>query len=122
MLSLLLMVSLLSQYTPSWLAIGSRPIGKETDWSSITVVDSRNNFHRVKITVRGSTVHFHRVVFYFEDGEQQESTLHELVPDGGDTRTIHLQGAHGAIRRVDFWYDAKTVRSKGALVQLLAHD
>ena len=120
--ALLLVVALVSQFTPSWFAIGSQSINREADSDSIVVLDSRTTFHSVKFIVRGSAVRLHRVVLHFDDDGQQESILHELVPDGGESRAIHLKGAHRAIRRVDFSYDAKTVRHKGAFVQLLGHE
>jgi hypothetical protein len=59
------------------------------------------------------------VVLHFENGDEREVQLDVRVPAGGETCTIHLKGDERAIRSIDFWYDAASVGSRGAVVQLL---
>ena len=117
--ALLLAVALAAQFTSSWLALGTRTVTRDADRDTIAVIAAHGTYHAVKLTVTGSPVRFSRVVLHFENGEQEPHGMDELVPDGGQSRAIHLKGDQRAIRRIDFWYEAKSVGRKGAVVQLL---
>jgi hypothetical protein len=116
---LLLAASLVSQFVPSWLALGQRTVTSDVDRDTIAVAGSHGTFHAIKMSVRGSAVRFNRVVLRFENGEQRELELDVRVPAGGETRTIHLKGEERELRSVEFWYDASSVGRRGAVVQLL---
>lgn len=120
--ALLLAASLVSQYRPSWLDLGSRIVTSSVDHDAVTVVAAHGRFHAIKIAVRGSAMRFSRVVLRFENGDERELRLHGRIPAGGETSAIRLKGDERAIRSVDFWYDPGMVGSKGAVVQLLGSD
>jgi len=116
---LLVAATLVSQFTPSWVALGERAVTNDVARDTITVRAANGTFQAIKISVRGSAVRFNRVVLRFENGDEREVQMDVRVPAGGETRTIHLKGDERAIRSVDFWYDATSVGSRGAVVQLL---
>jgi len=116
---LLVAATLVSQFTPSWVALGERAVTNDVARDTITVRGANGTFQAIKISVRGSAVRFNRVVLRFENGDEREVQMDVRVPAGGETRTIHLKGDERAIRSVDFWYDATSVGSRGAVVQLL---
>jgi len=118
---LLLAVALASQFAPQWLELGARTVTRDADHDSIAVTGALGAFHAVRLTATGSPVHFRRVVLHFEDGAEQPHRLTELVPDGGQSHSIPLKADERALRRIDFWYDAKSVGLKGAVVQLIGH-
>jgi hypothetical protein len=117
--ALLLAVALVSQWAPTWLALGTRTVTRDADHDSIAVSGDLDTWHAVKLTAIGSPVRFIRVVLHFENGAERPHRLHELVPDGGQSHSIGLKGDERALRRIDFWYDAKSVGRKGAVVQLI---
>ena len=117
--ALLVAATLVSQFMPSWVALGERAVTSDVARDTITVRGSNGTFQAIKISVRGSAVRFNRVVLHFENGDEREVQLDVRVPAGGETRTIHLKGDERAIRSIDFWYDAASVGSRGAVVQLL---
>ena len=120
---LLLAVALVSQFAPTWaptwLELGARTVTRDADHDSIAVTGALGSFRSVKLTATGSPVHFLRVVVHFENGGEQPHRLHELVPNGGQSHSIHLEGDERALRSIDFWYDAKSVGRKGAVVQVI---
>ena len=117
--ALLLAVALVSQFAPTWLELGVRTVTRDADHDSIAVTGALGGFHSIKLTATGSPVRFSRVVLHFENGGELPHRLSELVPDGGQSHSIHLEGDERALRRVDFWYDAKSVGRKGAVVQVI---
>jgi hypothetical protein len=116
---LLLAASLVSQFVPSWLALGERAITGDLDRDTIAVAGSQGTFRAIKMSVRGSAVRFNRVVLRFENGAQRELQLDVRVPAGGETRMIHLKGEERELRDVEFWYEPASVGRRGAVVQLL---
>ena len=116
---LLLAASLVSQFVPSWLALGERAVTSDVDRDTIAVAGSHGTFRAIKMSVRGSALRFNRVVLRFENGAQRELQLDVRVPAGGETRIIHLKGEERELRSVEFWYEAASVGRKGAVVQLL---
>jgi len=116
---LFLTASLVLQFQPTWIELGSCLVSANQDHDTIVVNAAEGTVRAVKLTVQRSDVRFKRIFVRFENGEPLELRLHDLVPVGGETRTIHLKGNERAIRSVDFWYDPKTVGHRGALVELV---
>src|SRR5215472_7701369 len=113
---LFLTASLVLQFEPTWIELGSRLVGANQDHDTIVVNASQGTVRAIKLTVQRADLRFKRIFLRFEDGEPLELGLHDLVPAGGETRTIHLKGNERAIRSLDFWYDPKTIGHRGALV------
>jgi predicted urease superfamily metal-dependent hydrolase len=82
------------------------------------VTIARGDFTRIKITVARHGVDFHRVVVHFANGGDQEVEMRATIPAGGETRAIDLRAGERVIRSVEFWYDARTIRGRRAVVRL----
>jgi len=119
---LFLTASLVFQFEPTWNELGSRLISADADHDTIPVSAALGAVRAVKLTVQRSDVRFTRMILHFENGDSLELRLHQLVPAGGETRTVRLKGAERAIRRVDFWYEPKTIGHRGALVELVGRE
>lgn len=57
-------------------------------------------------------------VVHFGTGTKQEVELRHTIRAGGESRAIDLTGDDRAISRVEFWYDANTIRGRRAVVRL----
>ena len=101
-----------------WVLLGQRTVTDRVDHDIIGVTGRRGVFRAIKLTVERWAVDFHRVVVYFGNGDQQQITLRNTIPAGGETRTIDLSGNDRVINRVEFWYDAVTFRGRRAVVRL----
>ena len=117
MKSLLLLLALVT--TPrDWVFLGERMVSDRNDHDIIPVTVKRGDFRAIKILVTRVAVDFHRVIVYFGNGGKQEVELRNTIPAGGESRTIDLTGSDRVINRVEFWYDARSVRGRRAVVRL----
>ena len=101
-----------------WILLGQRLVSDRADHDIIPVTGVKGLFHKIKLMVGRASVDFHRVVVHFGNGGDQEITLRNTIPAGGESRSIDLDGADRVIRSVEFWYDANTIRGRKAVVQL----
>ena len=101
-----------------WVLLGTRTVNDRADHDVIAVTGARGDFTRIKLTVQRFSVDFHRVVVHFGNGEKQEVELRSTIRAGGETRAIDLEGTDRVINRVEFWYDANTIRGRRAVVRL----
>lgn len=103
---------------PNWVLLGQRTVTDRVDHDQIVVTAARGDFRAIKITVHRAAVDFHRVVVHFANGGDQEVEMRHTIPAGGETRAIDLRAGERVIRSVDFWYDARTIRGRRAVVRL----
>jgi len=103
---------------PNWVLLGQRTVTDRVDHDQIVVTLARGDFKAIKITVHRAAVDFHRVVVHFANGGDQEVEMRHTIPAGGETRAIDLRAGERVIRSVDFWYDARTIRGRRAVVRL----
>ena len=103
---------------PNWVLLGQRTVTDRVDHDQIVVTIARGDFRAIKITVHRAAVDFHRVVVHFANGGDQEVEMRHTIPAGGETRAIDLRAGERVIRSVDFWYDARTIRGRRAVVRL----
>ncbi len=101
-----------------WVLLGQRSVNDRTDHDVIVVTKPQGDFRSIKITVQRAAVDFHRVVVHYGNGTKQEVDLRNTIPAGGETRAIDLTGTERVINRVEFWYDANTIRGRRATVRL----
>jgi hypothetical protein len=103
---------------PNWVLLGQRTVTDRVDHDQIVVTATRGDFKSIKITVQRAAVDFHRVVVHFRNGGDQEIEMRHTIPAGGETRAVDLRAGDRVIRSVDFWYDARTIRGRRAVVRL----
>lgn len=103
---------------PDWVLLGTRAVNDRVDHDVIPVTAARGDWQAIKITVQRASVDFYRVVVHFGNGTQQDVQLRNTIPAGGETRAIDLTGPDRVINRVEFWYDANTIRGRRAVVRL----
>ena len=101
-----------------WVLLGQRTVSDRADHDVIVVTGARGDFKSIKITVQRASVDFHRVVVHYGNGTKQEVELRNTIRAGGESRAIDLTGADRVINRVEFWYDANTIRGRRAVVRL----
>lgn len=91
-----------------WVLLGERIVTDRADHDTIEVSASRGAFTALKFEVRGHAVDFRKVTIKFGNGDDQNVELRDSIPAGGATRVIDIPGSERIIRKIDFWYDAKT--------------
>jgi hypothetical protein len=115
----LLAAGLLVQARGGWRHLGDRVVNDRLDHDVVSVGAHHGTFHAIKLVVKGSPVHFLDVKVYFANGGVQDVSLRTVVPAGGESRVIDLEGGDRVIDRVEFWYEANSLaRGKKAVVRV----
>ena len=99
-----------------WELLGTRTVTDRVDHDSIAA-GHQGTFRSIKITVQHHAVQFRDMKIHFANGDVQDVGLRNVVPAGGESRVIDVEGRDRVIRSVEFWYDAQT-RGKQAVVRV----
>ncbi len=99
-----------------WELLGTRTVSDRTDHDSIAA-RGQGTFRSIKITVQRRAVQFRDVKIHFANGDVQNVELRAVIPAGGESRVIDIEGNDRVIRNVELWYDAQT-RGKRAVVKV----
>jgi hypothetical protein len=103
-------------FAAQWVGLGQKQVSDRTDHDVIKVTAERGTFSAVKFAVRGHAVHFKKVVVNYKNGGKEVLELRDVIPAGGETRVIDLNGDNRVIRSIEFWYEAETIGHAGAHV------
>ncbi len=105
----------------AWVLLGERTVTDRLDHDTIAVTADRGEFTAVKVEVRKHAVDFHRFVVTYGNGDTDVLEVRRTIPAGGETRSLDFKGGRRVIKRIDFWYDARTLGGKRAVVRALGH-
>jgi hypothetical protein len=103
---------------PRWELLGERTVTDKADHDTLPVTAARGTFRSLKLEVRGRAVQFHSVKIHFGDGETQDVELRNVIPAGGESRVIDVEGRDRVIRSIEFRYDAQSLLGKKAVVKV----
>lgn len=103
---------------PRWELLGERTVTDKADHDVLPVTAARGTFRSLKLEVRGRAVQFHSVKIHFGDGETQEVELRNVIPAGGESRVIDIDGRDRVVRSIEFRYDAQSLLGKKAVVKV----
>jgi hypothetical protein len=101
-----------------WTFLGQQAVTDRLDHDAIVVTAAEGRFDAIQLRVLRAAVDFHTVVVHFRNGGRQDVELRQTIRAGGSSRRIDLTGDDRVIQRVEFWYDARTVRGRQATVRL----
>lgn len=87
-----------------WERLGSAHVDGNQDHDSIRVGARDGRFRAIQLRVRGGAIEFERVVVTYGEGQPEEVSVRERIPNGGTTRAIDLRGDRRVIRSVELWY------------------
>jgi hypothetical protein len=99
-----------------WELLGTRTVTDRAD-HDVIAAGHQGTFRAIKITVQRRPVQFREVKIHFANGDVQNVELRNIIPAGGESRVIDVEGHDRVIRSVEFWYDAQT-RGKRAVVKV----
>ena len=111
--------ALAAGHADDWVLLGGRHVTDKIDHDTIVVTSAKGTFRRIQIRVHERPVQFHKVVVHFGDGAKQELEFREVIPAGGRSAGLDLQGGSRVIHSIDLWYDAQSIgKGKGAMVRV----
>jgi hypothetical protein len=103
-----------------WISLGEKTVNDRLDHDSIRIGASQGRFTAVKIEVLGRAVHFKDMKIHYANGGVQDVEIRRVIPAKGESRAIDLTGDDRIVTRVEFWYEAETIkRGKGSRIRLL---
>ncbi|MEO7794826.1 MAG: hypothetical protein ABIV06_08640 [Thermoanaerobaculia bacterium] len=105
-----------------WELLGERRVSDGIDHDVIEVTATQGTFRNLKVVVRGHAVQFRSMRIHFANGSAQSVELRDVIPAGGESRVIDVEGADRVIRKVEFTYDAQTHHGKKALIRLFGRN
>ena len=100
-----------------WELLGVRTVTDKVDHDSIAAV-GQGTFRRLKITVQGRAVQFRAVKVHFANGDVQHVELRNVIPAGGESRVIDIEGRDRVVRSIEFHYDTQSLLGKKAVVKV----
>lgn len=105
-----------------WELLGERQVTDGLDHDAIQVTAAKGTFRSLKVLVKGHAVQFRSMRIHFGDGSVQSVELRDVIPAGGESRVLDVEGQDRVIRSVEFAYDAQTHHGKQALVRLFGRN
>lgn len=105
-----------------WELLGERQVTDGLDHDVIQVTAAKGDFKSLQVRVKVHAVQFRSMRIHFGDGATQNVELRDVIPAGGESRVIDLEGKDRVIRSVEFTYDAQTYHGKKALVRLFGRN
>lgn len=101
-----------------WLSLGSKTVTKKADFDTVNV-RQRGAFSKLQLAVKNNGIKVQRMVVHFKNGQRHEVKIHAFIARDSKSRLIDLPGKARAIEKITFWYDAKGVGRKGAIMTVL---
>lgn len=101
-----------------WELLGTRTVTDRIDHDVIEVTGAKGTFRRLQVHVEGRAVQFRDMKIHFANGQTQDVELREVIPAGGESRVIDVEGGDRTIRRIEFRYDAQSLGGKKAVVKV----
>jgi hypothetical protein len=105
-----------SSMAPAWKLLGTRTVNWAVDHDEVIVTGFEGDFEAIQIKVFRAPVHFRSVKVHFRNGGVQDIDLREVIPAGGQSRVIDLNGTERVISRITFWYDTARPAVRGRAV------
>jgi Protein of unknown function (DUF2541) len=96
-----------------WELLGTLTVSDAVDHDTLVVTAVRGTFRRIKIQVEDRAVQFREVKIHFGSGDSQNVELRRVIPAGGESRLIDIEGrGDRVIRSIEFLYDAQSLGGK----------
>ena len=105
-----------------WEVLGTTNVTDGVDHDTLPVTRAQGTFKAIKLKVLGHGVQFRSVKIHFSNGDVQDVELRNVIPAGGESRVIDVEGYDRGIRSIEFLYDAQTVRGRRARVRVFGQN
>lgn len=102
-----------------WEVLGTLNVSDAKDHDVLAVTARKGTFRSVKLEVLDRAVQFRSMKLHFANGETQDVELRDVIPAGGESRVVDIEGAGDrAIRTIELRYDAQALGGKKARVRI----
>lgn len=101
-----------------WTKLGEKSVSDKVERDTIVVTRSRGDFTAIKLRVSKRAVEFRDLKIRYGNGTVQDVELRRVIPKGGESRVIDLQGRDRVIKSIELIYDAQSLLSGSARVEV----
>lgn len=102
-----------------WEVLGTLTVSDAKDHDVLAVTANQGTFRSMKLEVLDRAVQFRSLKLHFGNGDTQNVELRDVIPAGGESRIIDVEGiGDRAIRTIEFAYDAQSLGGKKARVRV----
>jgi hypothetical protein len=88
-----------------WKFIGDRKVNFGVDRDVIHFGNLKDDFRKLQVKVTDGPVKMLDMKVYFDNGSVQDVQIRSLIPQGGSTRVIDLDGGLRHLSKIEFWYE-----------------
>jgi hypothetical protein len=102
----------------TWVFLGERSVGDNVDRDTVVVTAVKGDFRRIQFRVKNHAINVLRLVVMYGNGVPDKIETRQLIPAGGTSRIIDLKGGDRIIKKIDFWYETKSLGRKRTLIKV----
>ena len=86
-----------------WIFLGKAHVDGQHDHDNIEVGDKAGRYRFLQIRVVTAPIEFDHIVVHYGDGEPETLHVRNVIPAGGQSRAIKLQGDR-FVKSFELWY------------------
>lgn len=90
-------------HADDWIYLGNAHVDGQHDHDDIKVGGNAGRYRFLQIRVVNAPIQFDHIVVHYGDGEPQTLTVRDVIPAGGKSRAIKLQGDR-YVQSFELWY------------------
>jgi hypothetical protein len=87
----------------NWVFLGAAHVDGQHDHDVIQVGSAAGRYHALQIRVRNAPIEFDHIVVHYGNGESETLQVRDVIPAGGQSRAIPLQGDR-IVQSLELWY------------------
>lgn len=107
------------RYDRHWESLGTLTVSDAKDHDVLAVTRAQGTFRSLKLEVQVRAVQFRSMKIHFANGETQDVELRDVIPAGGESRVIDIEGpGDRTVRSIELRYDAQSLLGKKARVRI----
>lgn len=88
-----------------WKFIEDKNVSFGVDHDVIHLGNIKDDFRFLRLRVTDGPLRVFDMKVYFDNDEVQDVTLRALIPQGGESRVINLNGGLRRLKKIEFWYE-----------------
>ncbi len=90
-------------HAEEWTFLGSAHVDGQHDHDDIKVGDGAGRYRFLQLRVVNAPIQFDRIVVHYGNGDSQTLRIRDVIPAGGQTRALKLQGDR-LVASFELWY------------------
>jgi hypothetical protein len=90
-------------HAEDWVYLGNAHVDGQHDHDEIKVGDASGRYRFLQIRVKNAPIQFDRIVVHYGNGEPETLHVRDVIPAGGQSRAIRLQGDR-LVQSFELWY------------------